>query len=355
LVSRDRESIFEESEMSELQQIADRLVAEGKGILAADESNGTMDKRLKAAGVDATEEMRRALRELLFTTEGAAEHISGVILYDETFRQSTADGTPFPRLLEEQGVVAGIKVDTGAKPLAGSPDEKITEGLDGLRERLAEYHEGGARFAKWRAVIAIDDDLPSAYCVHVNAHALARYAALCQEAGIVPIVEPEVLMDGSHPIDRSEEVSGEVLATVFGELRAQRVALEGMLLKPNMVLAGYECSEQPGDEEVAERTLRCLRRHVPAAVPGIVFLSGGQSDEDATNRLNLMNRMGPQPWEISFSYGRGLQAAALTTWHGDRDKVSAAQQQYQHRARCTGAARRGEYTAEMERELAAST
>jgi fructose-bisphosphate aldolase class I len=339
--------------MSELRQIAERLVAEGKGILAADESNGTMDKRLKAAGVEPSEEMRRALRELLFTTEGAAEHISGVILYDETFRQSTADGTAFPRLLEDLGIVPGIKVDTGAKPLAGAEGEKITEGLDGLRERLAEYYEGGARFAKWRAVIAIDGDrLPSAYCIAVNAHALARYAALCQEAGIVPIVEPEVLMDGDHTIERSDEVTSEVLATVFGELRTQRVLLEGMLLKPNMVLAGYECPQQADDEEVAERTLRCLRRHVPAAVPGIVFLSGGQSDEDATNRLNLMNRKGPQPWEVSFSYGRGLQAAALTTWAGDDSKVEAAQAQYRHRARCTGAARRGEYTEDMERELA---
>jgi fructose-bisphosphate aldolase class I len=339
--------------MSELQQIADRLVAEGKGILAADESNGTMNKRLKAAGVEPDEEMRRSLRELLFTTEGVAEHISGVILYDETFRQSTADGTPFPRLLQDQDIIPGIKVDTGAKPLAGSDGEKVTEGLDGLRERLAEYHEGGARFAKWRAVLAIGDERPSAYCVQVNAHALARYAALCQEAQIVPIVEPEVLMDGGHTIERSEQVTGDVLAVVFGELRAQRVAFEGMLLKPNMVLAGYDCPEQPDDEEVAERTLRCLRRHVPAAVPGIVFLSGGQSDEDATNRLNLMNRMGAQPWQISFSYGRGLQAAALTTWHGDRDKVPEAQVQYRHRARCTGAARRGKYSAEMEGELAA--
>jgi fructose-bisphosphate aldolase class I len=341
--------------MSELRQIAERLVTEGKGILAADESNGTMDKRLRAAGVEPSEEMRRSLRELLFTTEGAAEHISGVILYDETFRQSTTDGTPFPRLLEGQGVIPGIKVDTGAKALAGSDDEKVTEGLDGLRERLAEYHEGGARFAKWRAVLAVDERRPSRYCVHVNAHALARYAALCQEAQIVPIVEPEVLMDGGHTIERSEEVTGDVLSVVFGELRAQRVAFEGMLLKPNMVLAGYDCSDQPGDEEVAERTLRCLRRHVPAAVPGIVFLSGGQSDEDATNRLNVMNRMGPQPWEISFSYGRGLQAAALTTWHGEPDKVPAAQTQYRHRARCTGAARRGEYSEEIERELAASS
>ncbi|MEJ7797838.1 MAG: class I fructose-bisphosphate aldolase [Solirubrobacteraceae bacterium] len=334
----------------ELRHNAAALVAEGKGILAADESNGTMDKRLKAAGVEPAKEMRRALRELLFTTEGTAEHISGVILFDETFRQSTADGTPFPVLLQQQGIVPGIKVDTGAKPLAGAEDEKVTEGLDGLRERLAEYYEGGARFAKWRGVIGIDARHPSRYCVHVNAHALARYAALCQEARIVPIVEPEVLMDGEHTIHRSEEVTEMVLATVFHELRAQRVLLEGMLLKPNMVLAGYECSEQPSDEEVAEVTLRCLRRHVPAAVPGIVFLSGGQSDEDATVRLNLMNQMGSQPWEISFSYGRGLQAAALTTWRGDRQNVPTAQARYRHRARCTGAARQGRYSHEMERE-----
>lgn len=335
----------------ELRSTAAALVAEGKGILAADESNGTMDKRLKAAGVEASEETRRALRELLFTTEGAADHISGVILYDETFHQAAADGTPFPRLLENQGVVPGIKVDTGAKPLAGADGEKVTEGLDGLRERLADYYEGGARFAKWRAVIAIGEGMPSDYCLHVNAHALARYAALCQEAGLVPIVEPEVLMDGDHTIDRSEEVTTAAQLAVFAELRKQHVLLEGMLLKPNMVLAGYECPQQPSDDVVADRTLRCLRRNVPAAVPGIVFLSGGQSDEDATKRLNRMNQMGPQPWEISFSYGRGLQAAALTTWHGERAKVAAAQAQYRHRAHCTGAARRGEYSEQMEREL----
>ena len=339
----------------QLQHTASSLVAHGKGILAADESNGTMDKRLKAAGVEPGEEMRRALRDLLFSTDGVADHISGVILYDETFRQSTADGTPFPELLQSQGIVPGIKVDTGAKPLAGAEGEKVTEGLDGLRERLAEYYDGGARFAKWRAVIDVDERLPSDYCLRVNAHALARYAALCQEAQIVPIVEPEVLMDGAHTIDRSEEVTGAALAAVFEELRAQRVLLEGMLLKPNMVLAGYECSEQPDNKEVAERTLRCLRRHVPGAVPGIVFLSGGQSDEDATTRLNLMNQMGAQPWEISFSYGRGLQAAALTTWRGDAANVEPAQAQYRHRARCTGAARRGEYTEAMEHELVGSS
>ena len=338
----------------ELRETAAALVAEGKGILAADESTGTMDKRLKAAGVEAGEEQRRALREVLFTTDGVSDYISGVILFDETFRQSTKDGTPFPRLLQEHGIIPGIKVDTGAKPLAGAEDEKVTEGLDGLRERLAEYYDGGARFAKWRAVIEIDDTRPSSYCIAVNAHALARYAALCQEAGLVPIVEPEVIMDGDHTIDRAEEVTSAVQARVFDELRDQRVLLEGMLLKPNMVLAGYEAAEQPGYEVVAERTLRTLARNVPAAVPGIVFLSGGQSDEDATARLNVMNQMGPQPWEISFSYGRGLQAAALNTWKGEADNVDAAQTQYRHRARMTGAARRGEYSEEMERELVTS-
>ncbi|MGI8731528.1 MAG: class I fructose-bisphosphate aldolase [Solirubrobacteraceae bacterium] len=338
----------------ELRQTAGALVTEGKGILAADESNGTMDKRLKAAGVEPAEETRRALRDLLFSTDGAAEHISGIILYDETFGQSAADGTPFPRLLVDQGIVPGIKVDTGAKPLAGAEDEKVTEGLDGLRERLAAYYEGGARFAKWRAVIEIDDHRPSRYCTRINAQGLARYAALCQEASIVPIVEPEVLMDGGHTIDRSEEVTGAVLGEVFAELREQRVLLEGMLLKPNMVLAGYECGDQPDDAEVAERTLRCLRRHVPGAVPGIVFLSGGQSGELANTCLNLMNQMGAQPWEVSFSYGRGLQAAALTTWRGDDANVQAAQAQYRLRARCTGAARRGEYSEDMEAEPLAS-
>ncbi len=339
---------------TELRNTAAALVADGKGILAADESNGTMDKRLKAVGVEPGEEERRALRELLFTTDGVAEYISGVILYDETFRQSTEDGVPFPRLLRDQGIVPGIKVDTGAKPLAGAEGEKVTEGLDGLRDRLAEYYDGGARFAKWRAVIELDGDRPSRYCIHVNAHALARYAALCQEASIVPIVEPEVIMDGDHTVDRSEEVTSAVLQAVFEELHRQRILLEGMLLKPNMVVAGYACAEQCSDEEVAERTLCTLRRHVPGAVPGIVFLSGGQSDEDATARLNLMNRMGAQPWEVSFSYGRGLQAAALETWRGDAGNVAAAQERYRHRARCTGAARRGEYSPEMERELSAS-
>lgn len=336
---------------ADLHATAATLVAAGRGVLAADESNGTMDKRLEAVNVEPGAPMRRALRELLFTTEGVDDHISGVILYDETFGQSSDDDVPFPQLLQKRGIVPGIKVDTGAKPLAGAEGEKITEGLDGLRERLADYYEGGARFAKWRAVIAVDDHLPSGYAVSANAHALARYAALCQEAGIVPIVEPEVLMDGGHTIDRSDEVTGAVLAAVFEQLREQRVLLEGMLLKPNMVLSGYACSEQADDVTVAERTLRCLRRHVPAAVPGIVFLSGGQSDGDATTRLNLMNQAGPQPWQVSFSYGRGLQAAALATWRGEAANVPDAQAQYRHRARCTGAARCGEYTEQMEGEL----
>ncbi|MDQ3103239.1 MAG: fructose-bisphosphate aldolase class I [Actinomycetota bacterium] len=337
---------------TELNATARALVADGKGILAADESTGTMDKRLAAAfDGPATPEVRLAFRELIFTTDGAAEHISGAILYDETIRQSTSGGTLIPDLLTGRGIIPGIKVDTGAKPLAGAPDEKVTEGLDGLRERLAEYRELGARFAKWRAVIALDDGLPSDYCVDVNAHALARYAALCQEAGLVPIVEPEVLMDGDHTIERSEEVTALVLARVFGELRGQRVDLTGILLKPNMVLAGYGCSESASVETVAERTLACLRDVVPASVPGIVFLSGGQSDEAASAHLDAMNRIGGAPWELSFSYGRALQATALATWKGQDDNAPAAQATYLDRARCTGAARRGSYTAEMEREL----
>ncbi len=278
-----------------LVQTAAKLVEKGRGILAADESNATMDKRLKAAGAETGEENRRALRELLFTTDGVEEHISGVILYDETFNQSTADGTPFPRLLTDQGILPGIKVDTGAKALAGAEGEKITEGLDGLRERLEVYREGGAHFAKWRAVIELDEHRPSGYCLGVNAHALARYAALCQEAGIVPIVEPEVLMEGEHDIDRSEEVTAEALRAVFAALRAQRVLLEGILLKPNMVMSGYGCPRQAPVQEVAERTLQVLRREVPGAVPGIAFLSGGQSDEAASAHLDAMNRIGASP------------------------------------------------------------
>jgi fructose-bisphosphate aldolase class I len=273
-----------------------------------------------------------------------------VILFDETIRQSAADGTPFPRLLEQRGIISGIKVDKGAKPLPGAPGETITEGLDGLRERLQEYRELGARFAKWRAVLSIGDGRPSEYAIWTNAHALARFAALSQEAGIVPIVEPEVLMDGDHTIETSFEVTSRALHAVFTELRDQRVSPEGTLLKPNMVLAGYASPQQASDEQVAELTVRSLRRHVPAAVPGIVFLSGGQSDEDATSRLNAMNARGPHPWELSFSYGRALQAPALKAWRGEDANVSGAQQAFAHRARLNGAARSGSYAAAMEND-----
>jgi fructose-bisphosphate aldolase class I len=337
----------------ELEETARALVAPGKGILAADESSGTIKKRFDSIGVESTEEKRRAYRDLLFTTEGAAEHISGVILYDETIRQSSADGTPFPTLLESQGIIPGIKVDKGAKELANAPGETVTEGLDGLRERLAEYHGLGARFTKWRAVITIGDAIPSEYCIWANAHALARFAALSQEAGLVPIVEPEVLMDGNHSIERSFEVTSRTLHAVFTELRDQRVHFEQMLLKPNMVLSGYEADGRAGVQEVAEQTVRCFRRHVPAAVPGIVFLSGGQSDEDATAHLNAMNAMGPHPWELSFSYGRALQAPALKAWGGDSANVAAAQAAYLHRARMNGLARSGSYSPDMEQKVAA--
>lgn len=324
------------------------LVAPGKGILAADESGGTIERRLAAVGVESTEESRRAYRDLLFTTEGAARWISGVILFDETICQRAADGTPFPETLERQRIIPGIKVDRGAKALAHGAGETVTEGLDGLRERLAEYRELGARFAKWRAVISIGADMPSDYCISVNAHALARFAALAQEAGLVPIVEPEVLMDGEHPIARSYTVTSRVQQAVFAELRDQRVVLEHMLLKPNMVLSGYDCPEKASIDEVAAATIKCLRHNVPAAVPGIVFLSGGQSDELATAHLNAMNRHGDQPWQLSFSFGRALQASALRTWRGVSDNVTAAQSAYLHRARLNGAARSGAYTPELE-------
>ncbi|MGZ8793495.1 MAG: class I fructose-bisphosphate aldolase [Gaiellaceae bacterium] len=336
-------------DVQELQRVAEAIVADGKGILAADESDGTIKKRFDSIGAESTEERRRAYRELLFTTEGAEEFIGGVILFDETIRQKASDGTPFPKLLESKGIVPGIKVDTGAKPLALAAGETVTEGLDGLRERLAEYRELGARFAKWRAVITIGKDIPSEYCIWTNAHALARYAALCQEGGIVPIVEPEVLMDGDHTIERSFEVTSRTLHAVFTELRDQRVQPEGILLKPNMVLAGYGSPEQVSDEEIARQTVRCFRRHVPAAVPGIVFLSGGQSEEEATRRLNTLNAMGLHPWKLSFSYGRALQAAALKAWGGQEENVEAAQRAYYHRAKMNSAAQTGTYAPEMER------
>jgi len=338
---------------NELHETAKALVAEGKGILAADESDSTIKKRFDSIGVESTEENRRAYRDLLFTTEGVEEYISGVILFDETIRQASAGGTPFPKLLSSKGIIPGIKVDKGAKALALAEDETVTEGLDGLRGRLEEYRDLGARFTKWRAVITIGTSIPSEYCIWTNAHALARYAALSQEAGLVPIVEPEVLMDGDHSIERSFEVTSRTLHAVFTELRDQRVQPEGMLLKPNMVLSGYSASTQADHEEVAHETMRCFYRHVPAAVPGIVFLSGGQSDEDATANLNAMNAIGPHPWQLSFSYGRALQAPALKAWGGKPENVEAAQRSYYHRAKMNGAARTGMYAPEMEREAVA--
>ncbi|MFL5925124.1 MAG: class I fructose-bisphosphate aldolase [Gaiellaceae bacterium] len=334
--------------MTSLENTARALVAEGKGILAADESDGTIKKRFDSIGVESTEDNRRAYRELLFATDGAEEFISGVILFDETIRQSAEDGTPFPQLLESKGIIPGIKVDKGAKPLALSDGETITEGLDGLRDRLNEYRDLGARFAKWRATYSIDHDKPSEYCVWTNAHALARYAALCQEAGLVPIVEPEVLQDGTHTLEESNRATGRVLQAVYTELHDQRVDYRETLLKPNMVLSGYDAPERASAQEVAEATLECFYKHVPAAVPGIVFLSGGQTDEDATAHLNAMNAMGPHPWELSFSYGRALQAPALKAWGGKPENVQAAQQAYYHRAKMNGAARTGMYAPEME-------
>jgi fructose-bisphosphate aldolase class I len=337
-----------------LEEIARALVAPGKGILAADESTGTIEKRLKSIDVESTEDKRRDYREMLFRTPGLGDHISGVILYDETIRQSSKDGVPFTKVLQDAGVIPGIKVDKGAKPLAGAPGETVTEGLDGLRERLEEYRELGAKFTKWRAVIDIDGDkIPSAYSIHVNAHALGRYAALSQEAGLVPIVEPEVLMDGNHTLQRCYEVTEATLQAVFNELFSQRVVYERMLLKPNMVVSGKEGSEQASPQEVATATIRCFKSVVPAAVPGIVFLSGGQGDEEATANLNAMNALGPHPWALSFSYGRALQAPSLKAWKGDDANVQAGQDALAHRARMNGAATEGTYTAEMEKELAA--
>jgi len=336
--------------MSEdLASIAASLVGDGKGILAADESVATLTRRFDALGIPSTAQSRRAYREMLFTTTGAAEFISGAILYDETIRQKSSRGKPLAEVLLSQGIVPGIKVDTGAEPLAGFPGERVTEGLDGLRDRLLEYHGMGARFAKWRAVISIADALPSPACVSANAHALARYAALCQEQQLVPIVEPEVLMDGAHTIERCEEITGAVLHAVFHGLFEQGVSSESMLLKPSMVIAGKDCTRQASVQEVATATLRCLRRHVPAAVPGIVFLSGGQKDRVATVHLNAINRLpGPKPWKVSFSYGRALQDAAMAAWRGRDENLKAGQQALDHRARCNGAAARGEYTDELE-------
>ena len=340
--------------MSELHEIARALVAEGKGILAADESDGTIKKRFDSIGIESTEDNRRAYRDLLFTTPGVEEFVSGVILFDETIRQSGLDGTPFPKLLESKGVIPGIKVDQGAKPLALASDETITEGLDGLRGRLEEYRGLGARFAKWRATYSIAGDTPSEYCVWVNAHALARYAALCQEAGHRPDRRAGgAMQDGTHTLEQSAKATGRVLQALYTELHDQRVDLRGTLLKPNMVLSGYEASSRAGVDEVADATLDVLYRHVPAAVPGIVFLSGGQSDEDATAHLNAMNAKGPHPWQLSFSYGRALQAPALKAWGGKPENVEAAQRAFYHRAKMNSAARTGVYAPELEREAAA--
>lgn len=343
--------------MEDLAEVARALVVPGKGILAADESTSTIKRRFDAIGVESTEQNRRAYRELLFRTPGAAQYISGVILYDETIRQKAADGTPLVKVLKDQGIVPGIKVDIGAKPLADAPGEVVTEGLDGLRERLAEYRELGAAFSKWRAVITIGDGIPSAYGIDVNAHALARYAALSQEAGIVPIVEPEVLMDGTHSIDRCYDVTDATLREVFRQLAAQRVRLDGMLLKANMVLSGKEAPGRASPSEVARHSVRCFKETVPAAVPGIVFLSGGQSDDEATVNLDAINREAAKvgaPWELSFSYGRGLQAAPQKVWSGKPENVTAAQRAYYHRAKVTAAARMGKYSPAMEKETVAA-
>jgi fructose-bisphosphate aldolase, class I len=331
-----------------LESVARALVAPGKGILAADESGPTIEKRFQGIGLESTAERRRAYRELLLSTAGVGDHISGVILYDETIRQTASDGTPFPKLIARQGIVPGIKVDQGAKALAGFPGEKITEGLDGLRDRLAAYRELGAKFAKWRAVIDIGDGYPTTYGIRANAHALGRYAALCQEAGLVPIVEPEVLMDGAHSIERCEAVTAELLSRVYGELAEQRIVLEGTLLKPNMVVPGKKCPVPADAAKVAEYTVRTLRRTVPPAVPGIVFLSGGQTPRQATENLNAMNALGKHPWELSFSYGRALQDPVLKAWKGHPENVAAAQQAYLLRARFNGMARSGKYAPAME-------
>jgi fructose-bisphosphate aldolase class I len=340
--------------LADLNKVAQAMVAPGKGILAADESSGTIKKRFDAINVASTEESRRDYREMLFRSSDAMnQYISGVILYDETIWQNAKDGTPLVRIIEQSGVIPGIKVDEGTQPLPNCPGELITAGLDKLAERLTKYYERGARFAKWRAVIDIDrDKIPTMTAIHANAHALARYAALCQAAQIVPIVEPEVLMDGDHDIDRCYEVSQRVLNKTFQELRIQRVALEGMILKPNMVVPGKKHSKQASVEEVAEKTVRLLKNCVPAAVPGIAFLSGGQSDEDATAHLNAMNRIGGLPWRLTFSYGRALQAAPQKAWSGKAENTPAGQRAFSHRARMNSLATKGEWKADLEKKAA---
>ncbi len=334
---------------AQLETTAQAIVAGGKGILAADESTGTIKKRFDSIGAQCTEDNRRDYRELLFRSTGAmSKYISGVILYDETLRQNAKDGTPISKIISDTGALPGIKVDTGAKDLAGCPGEKVTEGLDGLRERFAEYYDLGARFAKWRAVITIGDGIPSRTCIAANAHALARYAALAQEANIVPIVEPEVIMDGPHDIARCFEVTEAALRALYDELYAQRIHLEGTILKPNMVLSGTTCATQAGVEEVAEQTVKCLKRAVPSAMPGICFLSGGQSDEDATAHLSAMNAMYDTPWQLSFSYGRALQAAALKAWGGSAENEAATQLAFSHRAKMNSLAALGEWKTSLE-------
>lgn len=337
---------------TELASIAKDLVAESKGILAADESHPTIAKRFSSIEVENTEENRRSYRDMLFTTPGLEEFISGVILFDETIHQSSADGTPFSELLRKRGIIPGIKVDKGAKDLALFPGEKVTEGLDGLRDRLKEYYDLGARFTKWRAVIDIADDIPTIFGIAANTHALSRFAALSQEAGLVPIVEPEVLMDGAHSIDKCGEVTREVLKSLFQQLDLHRVPLEGLLLKTNMVISGKKNSDRVDVQEVAEKSLVVLKDTVPAEVPGIVFLSGGQSDEEATAHLDAMNKIGDFPWEISFSYGRALQAPSLAAWKGQASNVEAGQKALYQRAKLNGAARSGKYSSDMENEAA---
>jgi fructose-bisphosphate aldolase class I len=340
-------------DVEQLENTALELVAPGKGILAADESFGTIEKRFDAVGVESTEESRRNYREMLFTTPDVGEFLSGVILFDETIRQESSEGTPLPEILNSQGIIPGIKVDRGAKDMALFPGEKVTEGLDGLRERLEEYRGLGARFAKWRAVITIDEGIPTKMCIDANAHALARYAALCQEQGLVPIVEPEVLIDGDHSIERCYEVTQQTLHSTFDQLHEHRVEFSGMLLKPNMVISGKEAPQQAGVEEVARATVECLLRTVPAAVPGIVFLSGGQSDRQATAHLNAMNSLYENlPWELSFSYARALQDLPMKTWKGDPSNVEEAQRAFYHRAKMNSAARSGSYREEMENQAA---
>ncbi|MET0765932.1 MAG: class I fructose-bisphosphate aldolase [Blastococcus sp.] len=351
----DGQNVGRAVERDSMSRTAQALVTPGRGILAADESTPTMAKRLAAIGVESTEQRRRDFRQLLFTTAGIGEFISGVILFDETVRQRADDGTPFPELLRDQGLIPGIKVDKGTVPLAGFPDETVTEGLDGLRARVAEYSAMGLGFAKWRAVIRIGEGRPTPGAVEANAHALARYAALAQEAGLVPIVEPEVLMDGAHTMERCADVTEATLRTVYEHLARHRVVLEASVLKPNMVMPGKDCPVQADPGQIARATVAVLRRSVPAAVPGIVFLSGGQSDEEATSNLDALNRQGPQPWELSFSFGRALQAPVLRAWAGDAGNVAAAQSSLRHRAAMNGAARRGSYRPEMEHPIRPST